>query len=199
MAHKKAIDGRRARRYLSPLAAFDEKRPRHFNSFPGGTPMANPIKDSLAASVAHALGLLDEFLKLCPEDIWAQRFGGWRIWRQFFHPFSAVDFFLRDENAAETPSPFGADAGNLRVKDSSAPTPNKEKMREYMEAAQKRVNDYLAALDDAALGQINKGISARMGREMSHAATIALLVGHTMYHLGSCDAALRESGRPGVF
>jgi len=161
--------------------------------------MANPIKDSLAASVTHAFGLLDEFLKLCPEEIWAQRFGGWPVWRQLFHPLNAVDFFLRDENAAEQPSPFGADAGNLRVKDSAAPTPSKEKMREYMESTQKQVNDYLAALDDAALGQINKSLSTRMRREFTHAATIALLASHTMYHLGSCDAALRESGRPGVF
>ena len=161
--------------------------------------MANPIKDSLAVNVAHAFGLMDEFLKLCPEDIWAQRFGGWPIWRHFLHSLTAVDFFLRAENAAETPSPFGADAGNLRVKDSSAATPNKEKMLEYMGTAHKWVNDYLASLDDAALGQINKGLSGRKGREYTHASTIALLVGHILYHLGSCDAALRESGRPGVW
>ena len=161
--------------------------------------MANPIKDSLAVNVAHAFGLMDEFLKLCPEDIWAQCFGGWPIWRQFLHPLTAADFFLRAENAAETPSPFGADAGSLRVKDSSAATPNKEEMREYMGTAHKSVNDYLAGLDDAALGQINKGLSGRMGREYTHASTIVLLVSHILYHLGSCDAALRESGRPGVF
>jgi len=161
--------------------------------------MANPIKDSLAASVAHAFGLMDEFLKLCPEEIWAQRFGGWPVWRQFLHSLTAADFFLRPENAAETTAPFGADAGNLRVKDNDAPTPSKNTMREYMEAAQKRINDYLASLDDTALGQINKGLSARMGRECTHAGTVALLVGHTLYHLGGCDAALRESGRPGVF
>jgi len=161
--------------------------------------MANPIKDSLAASLARVFGLMDEFLKLCPEEIWAQHFGGWPVWRQFLHAFSAVDFFLRDENAAATAQPFGADADNLRVKDSAAPTPSKEKMREYMEATQKRVNDYLAALDDAALGQLNKGASARFRQEFTHAATIVLLAHHTMYHLGSCDAALRESGRPGVF
>ncbi|MDR3088866.1 MAG: DinB family protein [Desulfobulbaceae bacterium] len=161
--------------------------------------MATPIKDSLAASVAHAFGLMDEFLQLCPEEIWARRFGGWPVWRQFFHSFSATDFFLRAENAAEATSPFGADAGNLRVAESAAPTPAKETMRKYMEAARKQVDDYLAGLDDVALGQINQGLSARMCREYSHAATVALLVGHTMYHLGGCDAALRESGRPGVF
>jgi len=161
--------------------------------------MANPIKDSLTAFVARVFGLMDEFLKLCPEEIWAQRFGGWPVWRQFFHAFSSTDFFLRDKDAAERPSPFGSDAGNLRVKDSSAPTPSKEKMREYMEDTQKRVNDYLAVLDDVALGQINKGLSARFGQEYTHAVTITLLAGHIMYHLGSCDAALRESGRPGVF
>jgi len=161
--------------------------------------MATPIKDSLAASITRVFGLMDEFLKFCPEEIWGQHFGGWPVWRQFLHSFSAVDFFLRDENAAEEAQPFGAGAGNLRVKDSAAPAPSKEKMREYMEAVQKRVNDYLAALDDATLGQLNKGLSARLGQGFTHAATIALLAHHTMYHLGSCDAALRESGRPGGF
>ena len=161
--------------------------------------MANPIKDSLAASIARVFGLTNEFLKVCPEEIWAQNFGGWPVWRQFLHSFSTVDFFLRDENAAEETPPFGADAGNLRIKDCGAAVPGKETMREYVQTAQQRVNDYLGALDDAALARINQGASARLGRELNHAATVAMLISHTMYHLGSCDAALRESGRPGVF
>ena len=33
----------------------------------------------------------------------------------------------------------------------------------------------------------------------THAAACAMLTGHVLYHLGTCDAALREEGLKGFF
>jgi hypothetical protein len=33
---------------------------------------------------------------------------------------------------------------------------------------------------------------------MSNATTLAILSGHSMYHVGSCDAILRDNGEKGV-
>ena len=108
-----------------------------------------------------------------------------------------MDFFLRPQEAPPEPSIF--EEGVAELKKTPAKTPDKALLAEFIAKAQARVTLYLATLTDETLTKLNEGPSARMGREMTHAAVISLIVGHTMYHLGACDAALREHGMPGVF
>ena len=159
--------------------------------------MSKVITQSLAGNVQHAFALVNQFVKVCPEEIWGKKFGGWPVWQQLYHPFSSVDFFLRPAGAHEEPSIFQPGVGEL--KESTLEPPAKLLIEEYFQKVQKRVEDYIAGLDDASLSQKNDGLSQRMGRDFTHAGTIALIASHTMYHLGSCDAALREHDMPGVF
>ena len=159
--------------------------------------MTKILVASLEGGIRHAFGLSDDFLKHCPDAVWGKKFGGWPVWQQFFHAFSALDFFLRgatDESEAPLFAP-----GVSELKHSLPTPPAKAQIKDYVEKAQTRTLRYVAGLDDAALAEKNEGLSARMGRDMTHAATLALIASHTMYHLGACDAALREQGLPGVF
>lgn len=159
--------------------------------------MSNTLTQSLAGGVLHAFALMDEFMKKCPENIWNEPFGKWPVGQQILHPYGAVDFFLRGPADKEEKAPF-SDA-LISLKEVPAEAPAKELVMEYAATVTARVNAYIAGLDDAALTQKNEGLSARLGRDMNHAATLALLASHTMYHLGSGDAALRQHGIPGVF
>ena len=159
--------------------------------------MSDCLVKSLAGNVQFAFSLVDKFLQVCPDEIWAKKFGGWPVWQQLYHPFASVDFFLRPQEAPPEPSLF--EEGVAELKKTPDKTPDKALLAELIAKAQARVSLYLATLNDETLTKLNEGPSARMGREMTHAAVIALIVGHTMYHLGACDAALRESGMPGVF
>lgn len=159
--------------------------------------MSRVIVQSLEGNVLHAFALAEEFLRVCPDNIRDKKFGGWPLWQQLFHPFASLDFFLRPDGAAEAPSPFAP--GVAELKETPAEAPQKALLEDYMGKTRAMVKEYIAALDDAALAKKNEGLSRRMGRDISHAGTIALIASHTMYHLGSCDAALREHGLPGVF
>lgn len=159
--------------------------------------MSKAITQSLEGGIMHSFALVNEFIKVCPEKVWGQKFGGWPVWQQLYHAFTAVDFFLRPADAPAEKNPFDDAFGDL--KQSAPEAPAKELVKDYVEKAQAKVREYIAGLDDAALSAKNEGISARMGRDMNHAGTLALIASHTMYHLGSCDAALRENGMPGVF
>ena len=159
--------------------------------------MSKIITQSLEGGVMHAFSLANEFIKVCPDTIWGKKVGGWPVWQQLFHTFGAIDFFLRDADAAEEPPVFGEGVTELKV--SPAEAPSKDKVREYIEKKQAQVQAYAAKLDDAALAEKHEGLSKRFGRDVTHAGTLALIASHTMYHLGSCDAALRENGLPGVF
>ena len=147
--------------------------------------MSDCLVKSLAGNVQFAFSLVDKFLSFCPDEIWAMKFG------------ASVDFFLRPQEAPPEPSLF--EEGVAELKKTPAQTPDKSLLAEFIAKAQARVSLYLATLNDETLTRLNEGPSARMGREMTHAAVISLIVGHTMYHLGACDAALREHGMPGVF
>ena len=155
------------------------------------------IVKSLSGNLQFTFSLVDKFLETCPDEIWRKKFGGWPVWQQIYHPFASVDFFLRPPEAPAEPPLFEEGVAELRL--SPAQAPDKRVVGEFIAKAQARVSLYLATLNDETLTKLNEGPSARMGREMTHAAVIALIVGHTMYHLGACDAALRESGMPGVF
>ena len=159
--------------------------------------MSAIITQSLDGNIKHVFGLLDKFMEVCPEDIWAKKFGGWPVWQQIYHALSAVDFFLRTLDAPEETPLFGGEEANLSV--SAKITAGKNELLAYAAKAQERVNAYVAGLDDETLAQSNAGLTARLGMPVTHAGTLSLIAAHTLYHLGSCDAALREHGIPGVF
>lgn len=159
--------------------------------------MSKVITQSLSDNIMHAFTLVNEFLKVCPEAVWGKTFGGWPVWQQLFHAFAFVDVFLRAADAEPELPLF--EPGVAELKDSPLEPPAKLLIKEYIEKAQERVRLYAANLDDASLAGKNEGLGLRFGRDMTHAATLALIASHTMYHLGGCDAALREEGLPGVF
>ena len=159
--------------------------------------MSKVATAGLEGAILHVFGLADAFIDVCPEDIWKKKFGGWPVWQQLYHGFSTVDFFLRPEGAEQAPALFDHAVGDL----SSSPElpPTKAAMKEYVAKVQARVREYAAGLSDATLAEKNTGLSARFGKDLTHSFTLSIIPGHIFYHLGSCDAALRENGHKGVF
>lgn len=159
--------------------------------------MSRIITESLSSGVQHAFALSNQFVDICPEEIWGKTFGRWPVWQQLFHAHAVIDFFLRPAGAAPEAPLLPEGVGDLKTTMDDVPA--KLIVKDYFVQTQKRVNDYLAELDDAGLALKHEGLSGRFGRDVTHAALVALIASHTMYHLGSCDAALREAGLSGVF
>lgn len=159
--------------------------------------MTSIITQNLEGNIKHVYGLLNKFMDVCPDDIWAKKFGGWPVWQQVYHALAAVDFFIRPLEAPEETPLFGGEEASLSV--CAKTTAGKDQLKAYAAKAEERINSYIAGLDDTKLAQSNAGLTARMGMPATHAGTLSLIAAHTLYHLGSCDAALRERGIPGVF
>lgn len=159
--------------------------------------MSRVITESLAGGVQHAFALSNKFVDICPEEIWGKTFGRWPVWQQLFHAHTVIDFFLRPADAAPEAPLFPDGVGELKITMDDVPA--KLIVKDYFARMQKRVTDYMADLDDVKLTLKHEGVSARFGRDVTHAALVALIASHLMYHLGSCDAALREAGLSGVF
>ncbi len=160
--------------------------------------MSQAIVQNLKGPFDRVFGMLGQYLEVCPDAVWDKTFGAWPVWRQWYHALAAVDFFTMQDGSSATPAPLGPDAGSLSAA-YTGPALTKEQGKAFLVAAQKTADAYFAGLTDAMLVAKNQGFSARLNTELSHAVTASMLAGHAFYHLGCCDAALREAGLKGVF
>lgn len=161
--------------------------------------MSQVIVAALKPQVDKAFGLLLEFIKVCPDDIWAEKSGGWPVWQQIYHAIAGVDLFV--EAPGEAPAELLTDPQIVQLAASAeleAPLP-RDKVKAACVRAKALADKYLSALQDEALPQRNETPFKKIKFELTHAGTVGLLAAHALYHLGAGDAALRNHNLKGVF
>ena len=160
--------------------------------------MSRDIINAIQAPYRHSWSLLTQFMDVCPDNIWAETNGGWPVWQQVAHTVAVLNFFIL-ENDDDTFVPAPAELGVLMLKEQGQQVVSKEAMKAYGAAVKAAVDARVARLTDADLTRIQERVSKKIGRELTYGAIMVMLASHTTYHLGSCDAALRDHGLPGVF
>jgi hypothetical protein len=159
--------------------------------------MSRAIVTAAQGAFEHAYSLLTAYMDVCPEDIWAEKNGGWPVWQQMAHTLWVLDMFVCKDGEDMRPAPFDAGTASLKVQGGRAV--GRAEMKAYAATVKSRVDAWLSALTDADLAGTNPALTKKIGRELTYMATIVMLASHSNYHLGSCDAALRDHGLPGVF
>ncbi len=159
--------------------------------------MSNAIVSAQKGNFDFAFSLAMQFIEVCPDEIWKEKFGGWPVWQQLYHGISVSEFFIVDEGAASDAGPCPAGMTLSAVADAQAPS--KDAMKTYVQKIKGAVDAWMGKMNDAALPQKHEGASSRMKGDYSNANIMVLLTGHLLYHLGGCDAALRQHGLKGVF
>lgn len=158
--------------------------------------MSRTLTGAAAVPFAHAWSLLEAYVDACPEGVWEETHGGWPVWQQVLHAVTVLDFFACGDKPL-LPAPAPQEVLMLSVQGKEQV--DKAGLRAYMAAVRARVDAWLAELDDVALSVKDDRLSAALGFEVSAMWVLVMLAAHTQYHLGSCDAALRDHGLPGVF
>jgi hypothetical protein len=159
--------------------------------------MSQAIVRIQQGSFTFAFSLLQQFITVCPDDVWTKKFGGWPVWQQVYHTLAAMEFFVAAPEYEPVKGLVAPEVTMLKVVGEHSV--DKAQMKAFAKDVKAVADAYMDTLTDADLAQKAEGASLRMGNEMSHAAVVALMIGHVLYHLGSCDAALREQGLKGVF
>ncbi|MDE5833166.1 MAG: hypothetical protein K2H64_09365, partial [Desulfovibrio sp.] len=93
---------------------------------------------------------------------------------------------------AENPEPG---AGQLESHPDA--TPDKSAAALFLANVKLSAAALFEKMDDAFLLLKNEKISQKFGRDVSNAFVLELIPCHLLYHLGSCDAALRNRNLPG--
>ena len=159
------------------------------------------MRDIVTASEApfrYAWQLVNEYMKVCPDNVWAAKNGGYPVWQQMLHAIWVVDaLFVCDKFPTALPVP--ADMDTLLFKKVGEGVVSKAAVQEYAGKVIERVDSWLAALTDADLPKKNEALSAKLGKDFTMAGTLIAMAAHTQYHIGSCDSALRDNGLQGVY
>ncbi|GHS98361.1 hypothetical protein AGMMS50276_20030 [Synergistales bacterium] len=154
------------------------------------------ITDSLKGNFDRGWEFLNELIKVCPDSVWTKKGGGFVFWQQLYHCFFCVSLFVLPKDSEPQPGPWGLDVAKFKSEPTTAPS--KEELKTYADKKKAEADAWIATLDDAKLTEENAGLSARFGAPMNNAMALAIMSGHSSYHIGSCDAVLRDNGEKGV-
>ena len=159
--------------------------------------MSNATVTAQKGNFDFTFSLAIQFIDVCPDAIWQETFGGWPVWQQLYHGIAAINYLILDTGAQGDAGPCPAGETLSAIADCAAPA--KADMKAYARAIKTSADAWIGTLNDAALPQKHEGASSRMQHDTSNAGIMVLLTSHLLYHLGACDAALRQHGLKGVF
>lgn len=155
------------------------------------------IVKATEAPFRHAWQLVNKYLEVCPDSVWATRNGGYPVWQQMLHAIWVLDFFVCGEGEAMLPCP--CDPETMLFKKPAEGVVSRKDVLDYAQKVIVKVDAWIAKLADEDLAKKNEVVSAKLGKEMTMASTFIAMTAHTQYHIGSCDSALRDNGLEGVY
>lgn len=144
----------------------------------------------------RALSLYEKFLAICSSDLWTKKAGGWPLCNQYYHGLNATAHMIGalTGEIIEDPCP---EAGDLLKPADIKPT--KEQAARYLQNIRVALARAYEKMTDSLLLENNAPLSKMLGSDVTNAGVLELMAMHMLYHLGSCDAALRDAGQEGAF
>ncbi len=158
--------------------------------------MRDPVIESFRAEFNRFHDLLLKQVEIFPDGLWNKKAGGYVVWQQFFHTFACVEFFALPEGASSKQTLYPADV--VMFKQTPEKGPSKDEVRQLAASMKDMVNAFLDGQSTATLADKHEVLSRYRNQHATNQNAIVSLIRHACYHLGCCDAILREHGLPGV-
>ncbi len=158
--------------------------------------MSQQMVFALKVNFDRSMDFIKQFIEVCPEEIWLKNFGGWPVWQQIFHTVGCIPFFT-DKMAGIQASEDDVKVCKLEV--IGKQVKGREELLIMFGYMEKMAGEFFTSLNDAKLLEVCEPFLQKTGKSVTYAGLLSLMASHNMYHLGSCDAALREAGLKGVF
>lgn len=158
--------------------------------------MSNKTPQVFKKSFDDIYDLLEKAVEVCPPALWMRKAGGFYYWQQLVHVFGLIDAFVLEPDAPPTQTRYGLDI--LRLLKEGGPAPQKKEVLTLAKTMRTTADAYFSRMTDDALFTRNESRSQRKKREVSQLEAMITLVGHGHFHVGACDALLRENGAAGL-
>ncbi len=151
--------------------------------------MERKVTDVMAQTISSQFMLVEADIKNCPDKLWEEKCGGDPYWEQIYHVLAGVYVMLNFPGDPAPVFPLSGEAGRLKGAVVTEPH-GKEVMLKYLEETRQYLINYFKRLDDSMIFTEKDFF----GRKLPLLAILAIVSSHILYHVGVCDAALRENG-----
>lgn len=141
--------------------------------------------------------LLEKQIEICPPELWTKKAGGYIFWQQIYHTISCVELFSFPEHDPNRPSKFCPEVAMFIKEPENAIS--KRELQELATEMKILAHSFMNTLNLNSLTLPHQNMSVVLGKELSIQNALIASIRHTCYHLGCCDAILREHGLKGVY
>ena len=150
--------------------------------------MQKDVTNVMEQTIKNQLMLVEDDIKNCPDSLWDKKCGGDPYWQQFYHALSGTYFMLNfpDDPQPKFPLSCGGELNGTVVSEPHG----KEILLKFLKDTRVHLAGYFKRLDDSMLFTEKDFY----GNNLPLLAILVIVSSHIMYHVGVCDAALRESG-----
>ena len=119
------------------------------------------------------------------DEVWEDKCGGDFYWEQIYHSLLSILHMLPiDEKTYNLPIKNAGMMDGSKTDDDHS----KEVMLKMLDTCKSHVHEYMKYIEEKDLFEEIE----TMGMRMTRSAFIILAISHQMYHIGVCDASLRE-------
>jgi hypothetical protein len=134
-----------------------------------------------------SFAMLDQVIAISPDELWEAKRGGIVYWQQLFHTLTGIDFWMRQDNGQfkEAFSDRGLYPELDRDPESHL---SREELIEYLKKVKTVIQQFFENQDDQRLYE-----KSAVNPKIKNIDIIYMQIRHIQYHVGHCEAILREN------
>jgi hypothetical protein len=133
--------------------------------------------------------MLEKIIEICPESLWNKKVSGFVFWQQLLHTFSGIYCWLREEKLEIMPPLMFSIFNGKKIYAEFERDPeidlSKNDIRKLCDETKVTAEKWFKEKDDIWLKKILFGKLTNFDNTMGQ-------IKHIMYHIGHCEAILRE-------
>ena len=154
--------------------------------------MGREIIDRLHIHFNLSYKMLETHIGNCPDELWDVKAGGFVFWQQLLHAVTGLKFWTRPEKG-DFIEPFSERNVYPELEKAPEGHVSKSEMRALFDETMRQVDGFFGDKDDEWLFADN----AIYGK-LKNFDIVEMQIRHIQYHVGHCNAILRERDLPAV-
>jgi len=144
------------------------------------------LTEHLKKHLDLSLQMLVDVIRVCPDHLWSVKVSGFVFWQQIYHVLSGLLFWTRKEGGEFT-EPFQDRKLFPELDGEPVSSISKSEMKALANRAKMQIEDFFDRTVDSWIKQNNV-----IYPKLLNIDVIEMQIRHIQYHVGHCDAALRE-------
>ncbi|MCL1889651.1 MAG: DinB family protein [Desulfovibrionaceae bacterium] len=158
-----------------------------------------PIIRCFSEEFERFWAMMEKQVEICPEGLWGVKAGGYVYWQQIWHAMVIAELNAIENPEAKALSLDKYSRGVALLSDTLDRVPSKAEILEEAGRIKKLAMAYYESLSLASLSKEHPAMSKRLGKPHTRLHAALSTIRHLNYHIGACDAVLRERGLTGVY